>query len=110
MIVPIVLIPTLQGFNPGAKLNPDEYMSTLLPASPRHKTESGSGRRREAVSSSTQARSRGEEKFCTVRGGRLGMQARGSATHGVLGMFWSLQLFAMQGVFLVSSLGESDSS
>ena len=37
------------------------------------------------------------------------MQARGSATHGVLGMFWSLQLFAKYaGRFLVSSLGESD--
>ena len=59
-------------------------MSTLLPASPRRSsnwTEDEDAR--EGVSSSTQARSRGEEKFCTVRGGRLGMQARGSATHGV---------------------------
>ena len=33
------------------------------------------------------------------------MQARGSATHGVFGHVLE---FAMQGVFLVSSLGESD--
>ena len=104
MIVPIVLIPTRRGFDPGAKLNPDESMSTLLPASPRRSsnwTEDEDAR--EGVSSSTQARSRGEEKFCTVRGGRLGMQARGSATHGVFGHVLE---FAMQ----VSSLGELDSS
>ena len=44
-----------------------------------------------------------------MRGGRLGMQAWGSATHGVFGHVLEVGTVCnVQGVFLVSSLGESD--